>query len=114
MDALWVGIDPNPNETRILVMAGPSEIMLKARLRPHPQHSRAATSLLAPIRAARCAATPRPLSDSGSWTDVLLVGNEARLDEATRVPRRRPCRRDDLGLGDVRERAQLVPTGVAR
>ena len=38
MEALWVGIDPHPTETRILAMAGPSETLLKARLRPHPQH----------------------------------------------------------------------------
>lgn len=122
MEALWVGIDPNPNETRILVMAGPSEIILKARLRPHPQHPRAATTLLealslwqgAPIRAALCADTPPPLFDSGSWTDALLVGNGAPLYEVTLVPRRRARRRDGLGLGDMNDLAQLVLAGVAR
>ena len=69
MQALWVGIDPQPTETRILAMSGPSETILKARLRPHPQHPRAAPTLLealslwqgAPVRAALCADAPPPL-----------------------------------------------------
>lgn len=122
MEALWVGIDPNPMETRILAMAGPSEIVLKARLRPRPQHPRAAMVLLealslwqgAPVRAALCADEPQPLFDTGSWTDALLVGNGAPLYEVTLVPRRRRRRRDGLGLGDMNDLAQLVLAGVAR
>lgn len=122
MEALWVGIDPQPNETRILAMAGPSETVLKARLRPHPQHPRAATTLLealslwqgAPVRAALCADEPPPLFDTGSWIDALLVGNGAPLYEVTLVRRRRRRRRDGLGLGDMTELAQLVLIGVAR
>lgn len=121
METLWVGIDPHPNETRILAMAGPSETILKARLRSHPQHPRAATTLLealslwqgATVRAALCADTPPPLFDTGTWTDALLVGG-APLYEVTLVPRRRRRRRDGLGLGDMRELAQLVLEGVAR
>ena len=106
MDALWVGVDPHPNETRILAMAGPSETVLKARLRPHPQHPRAATTLLealslwqaAPVRAALCVDTSPPLFDTGSWTDALLVGGGAPLYEVTPVARRRRRGRDHLGL----------------
>jgi hypothetical protein len=122
MEMLWVGIDPHPHETRILAMAGPGETLLKARLRPHPQHPRAATTLLealslwqgAQVRAALCADTPPPLFDTGTWTDALLVGGGAPLYDVTLVPRRRRARRDGLGLGDMRALEQLVIAGVAR
>jgi len=123
MEALWVGIDPHPTETRILAMAGPSETLLKARLRPHPQHPRAAPALLealslwqgAAVRAALCADTEPPLFDTGSWIDALLLGQGAPLYDVRLVPRRRRRRRrDGLGLGDMAELAQLVIAGVAR
>jgi hypothetical protein len=122
MESLWVGIDPHPTETRILAMAGPSETLLKARLRPHPQHPRAAAILLealslwqgATVRAALCADTEPPLFDTGSWIDALLLGQGAPLYEVALVPRRRRRRRDGLGLGDMAELAQLVIAGVAR
>lgn len=121
MEALWVGIDPNPNETRSLVMAGPSETILKARRRPHPRQPRAAATQLealrlwqgAPVRAALCADTSPPLFDTGTWTDALLVGIGAPPPEVTRVPRRRRRRRDGLGLGDMSDLAPLVLDGVA-
>jgi len=122
MTALWVGIDPHPTETRILAMSGPSETVLKARLRPHPQHPRAAATLLealslwqgATVRAAWCADASPPLFDTGSRRDALLLGTGAPLYDVTLVPRRRRRRRDGLGLGDLRELAQLVLAGVAR
>lgn len=122
MESLWVGIDPHPTETRILAMAGPGEILLKARLRPHPQHPRAAATLLEAlslwhgmrVRAALCADTGPPLFDTGSWIDALLLSEGAPLYEVTLVPRRRRRRRDGLGLGDMAELAQLVIAGVAR
>ena len=53
--------------------------------------------------------------DTGSWLDALLLGQGAPLYEVTLVPRRRRRgRRDGLGLGDMRELAQLVLAGVAR
>lgn len=102
MDALWVGTDPHPNETR---------------LRPHP---RAPTTLLealihrhrASVRTALCVDTSPPLFDTDSWTDALLVVGGAPLDEVMPVARRRR-RRDQLGVHDS-ELAQLVLVGVAR
>ena len=122
MTALWVGIDPHPTETRSLAMSGPSEMVLKARLRPHPQHPRAAATFLealrlcqgTAVRAAWCADASPPLFDTGSWMDALLLGTGVPLYEVPLVPRRRRRRRDGLGLGDLRELAQLVRAGGAR
>ena len=86
MESLWVGIDPHPTETRILAMAGPGEILLKARLRPHPQHPRAAAILLealslwqgATVRAALCADTEPPLFDTVPGSTRCYSGRARR------------------------------------
>lgn len=122
MKSLWVGIDPHPTETRILAMAGPGETVLKARLRPHPQHPRAAPTLLealslwqgTDVRAALCADTGPPLFDTGSWIDALLLAQGTPLYEVTFVPRQRRRRRAGLGLGNMADLEQLVLAGVAR
>jgi len=46
MRSLWVAIDSRTDETRILVMEGPRETMLKARLSAVAQHPRAVPTLL--------------------------------------------------------------------
>jgi hypothetical protein len=107
MAALWVGIDPHPTETRILAMAGPGEIVLKARLRPHPQHPRAAATLLealslwhgTQVRAALYADTEPPLFDTGSWIDALLLGQGATAvrGHARAAPTAAPPRRPGAG-----------------
>jgi hypothetical protein len=82
---------------RILAMAGPDEILLEARLRPHPEHPRAAATLLEAlslwhgtmVRAALCADTDPPWFDTGSWNDALLLSEGAPLYEVTLVLRRR-------------------------
>jgi hypothetical protein len=46
MRSIWVGIYPRPSETRVLAMAGPDEVLLKARLSSEAQHPRALATLL--------------------------------------------------------------------
>ncbi len=46
MSDIWMGISPERQVTRVLAMAGPSETILKARLRPSPTHPRAMATLL--------------------------------------------------------------------
>jgi hypothetical protein len=85
---------PAPDGDPILAMAGPDEFVLKARLHLHPQHPRAAATLLEALslwhgttaRAALCADTGPPLFDTGSWIDALLVSEGAPLYEVTLVP----------------------------
>lgn len=43
---LYVGIDPRPPHTRILVRSPSGETLLKARLMRHPRHPRALIALL--------------------------------------------------------------------
>src|SRR2546426_273081 len=49
MHTIWMGIDPRPDRTRILAMAGPDETLLKARLSPFPSSRAALPSLLEAI-----------------------------------------------------------------
>src|SRR5262245_28478791 len=46
MENLWIGVDPRPEATRLLVLSGPQTVLLKARLRPNPS-SRLALAALA-------------------------------------------------------------------
>ena len=46
MHTIWMGIDPRRHHTRILAMAGPEEILLKAHLSPLPSSRSALPALL--------------------------------------------------------------------
>jgi hypothetical protein len=46
MDRLWMAVTPSNSETRLLAMAGPSLVVLKARLNHQPAHPRALPFLL--------------------------------------------------------------------
>jgi hypothetical protein len=120
MESLWVCIDPSPTETRVLAQAGPTETLLKARLRPIPRHPRAPAALLealalwqgTPARAALCVDDP----DAGSaWDSFALAAGGAPLYTVEGVHRRRYRRRDGLtGLGDFADLGQLLLFEVAR
>jgi hypothetical protein len=45
MRPLWIAVDSRPDETRVLVTAGPQETLLKARLSSAPHHPRAVLTL---------------------------------------------------------------------
>jgi hypothetical protein len=45
MRPLWIAVDSKPDETRVLVTAGPQETLLKARLSTAPHHPRAVLTL---------------------------------------------------------------------
>src|SRR3989442_14659950 len=72
MSEIWMGIWPGPQATRVIVMAGARETILKARLSREPSHPRAMATLLEAIalwegtkvRAALCAAERDGESDS--------------------------------------------------
>jgi len=73
MSSIWMGIAPGPTATRVLAMHGPSETILKAKLRRDPSHPRALATLLEaialwegmPVRAAH-AADDEPTSFASS------------------------------------------------
>ncbi len=123
MDAIWVGISPRPDRTRILVTSGPAETLLKARLLGSPQHPRALPMLLealalwqgATVRAALAVDEQTPRWASALWPELDGAGTTP-LYSLDVVASRRPRRRSDGlgGLGDFRDLRQLLLVEVAR
>jgi hypothetical protein len=120
MESLWVCIDPSPTETRVLAQAGSRETLLKARLRPIPQHPRAPALLLealalwqgTPARAALCVDDP---ATGSVWDSFELEVGGPPLYTVAGVHRRAYRRRDGLGgLGDFADLGQLLLFEVAR
>lgn len=120
MDTLWIGVDPQPEVTRLLVLSGPQTVLLKARLRPSPssrlalgalaealclwEGRRGRVALVAASPAASCARVPfdeEPFGLShGALVDVDVV-------DRLRPPRR--ARGDGLGgLGSFEDLRQLM------
>lgn len=126
MPLLWAAIHPRGDQTRILVMDGPDEPVLKARLDRRPHHPRALPTLLealalwdgVPVRAAlvaddRADSCGTSLFDAcfGEVHDTPLFSLE--LVPGMPPPRRR--RRDVLGgVGDFRDLERLILREVAR
>jgi hypothetical protein len=124
MTAIWVGIHERLASTRILVTAGPQEVLLKARLRPDPGHPRALPTLLealalwqgATVHAVLSADAAAASSTKGLWHNCFLDFGEPPLYTlAFAAARGRRRRRDDLGgLGDFRDLQRLLGAEVAR
>ena len=124
MESIWVGIHPQQESTRVLVMSGSAEILLKARLSPLPSHRRALSTLLEaialwqgrPVRAALVADAPGGLSERGISRDSFPDfgdGLHYTLEYVSVL--RPPRRRDGLGgMGDFRDLRQLLLFDLSR
>lgn len=123
--AIWLGLAPSTQSTRILAMRGPSETILKAHLAPRPSSPRAAVALFEalalweglPVRAALVAdesstrACPTTL-----YRDLFDVfGEDSALYRLQWIPRAGRRRRNDLtGLGAFADLERLLARSVAR
>jgi hypothetical protein len=124
MRAIWMGISPGPEWTRVLVQDGPEQTLLKARLPHSPQHPRAVATLCEavalwcgrPVRAALAADGPGTFCATTPWLDTFDAVTRSPLFQIEFVSRARPPReREGLdGLGDFRDLRQLILVGVAR
>ena len=119
METLWIGVDPRPEGTRVLVISGPETVLLKANLSPLPS-SRLALSALAEAlclwegRRARVALVATHLDSSAPRAPFdehpFGVSHGALVDldivDHLRPPRRR---RDGLGgMGAFDDLRQLL------
>jgi len=123
MRSLWVGIDPMPDGTRVLAMAGPTETVLKARLSATAQHPRAVPTFLealalwqgAAIRAAVVVDEKGGSSATSLSLDSFADFGGPPLYELEFVPRRVRRHRDLLDrMGRFDDLRQLLFLEVAR
>ena len=124
MESIWVGIHPQRESTRVLVMSGAAQTLLKARLSSLPSHRRALSTLLEaialwqgrPVRAALVADALGGLSESGICRDSFPDfgdGLHYTLEYVSVL--RPPRRRDGLGgMGDFRDLRQLLRLDISR
>lgn len=123
MEAIWMGIAPSAETTRVVAMSGPSDTILKARLAHDPKHPRALATLLEaialwqgrPVRAALCA-DERGLSSDSTLCREAFLDDGGALYSILWVPAGHHRRRRDRlrGLGDFRALERLVIEEVAR
>ncbi len=124
MRPIWMGISPWPTETRILVLDGPGQALLKARLPYAPRHPRALASFCEAlalwcgrkVHAALAADGSDTFCAEGRWRETFETLEPGPLFEIEYVARARPPReRDGLdGLGDFRDCRRIILCGVAR
>ena len=124
MESIWVGIHPQRESTRILVMSSAAETLLKARLSALPSHRRALSTLLEaialwqgrPVRAALVADAPGGLSESGLCHDLFPDFGDGLHYTLEYVSVLRPPRRRDglSGMGDFRDLRQLMLFDLSR
>lgn len=124
MESIWVGIHPQRESTRILVMSGAAETLLKARLSSLPSHRRALSTLLEAIalwqgrhvRAALVADAPEVASESALCRDSFPDFGDRLHYTLEYVSVLRPPRRGDGlgGMGDFRDLRQLLLFDLSR
>jgi hypothetical protein len=109
MKTLWIGVDPQPDRTRILAMAGPERVLLKAHLSPRPS-SRLALSALAealclwegrPGRVALVATHLASCTPREPFADEPFGLAHGALVDIDVVDHLRPPRRHRDGLGGM-------------
>jgi hypothetical protein len=125
-ESIWMGLEPGPTSTRVLVMRSASETILKAQLSLRPSSPHAVVSLMEAlalwegrqVRAALVVADDSSSLSTSVYRDAFEIhGETSALYELEWVPRaaRARRRRDGLdGLGDFRELERLLVTAVAR
>src|SRR5215208_6590850 len=123
MRSLWVAIDSRCDETRVLVTAGPTETVLKARLLATAQHPRAVPALLEalamwqgiPVRAALVVDGADGSSATRLCLDAWADFGGAPLYSLEFVHGRKRRHRDPIeGLGPFHDLRQLLLFEVAR
>ena len=120
--AIWMGISPGPERSRVLVQDGPRETLLKARLPAVPAHPRALATLCEalalwcgqPVHAALAAGDPDTSFDMTRWLGLDGLTANALFEIAVVTAARPPRDRHRIeGLGDFRDLRQLVLFEVA-
>lgn len=124
MRAIWMGISPGPEFTRVLVQDGPDWTLLKARMPHSPHHPRALATLCEamalwcgrPVRAAVAADGPGTFCTTGQWLETFDSLTRGPLFQIEFVARARPPREHDGldGMGDMVDCRQLIIRGAAR
>jgi len=123
MESIWVGIHPQAESTRILVMAGAETTLLKARLHSSPSSRTALPALLeaialwqgSPVRAALVVDSRRASSGTSLYRDSFPAFGSAlyTLDYVEAL--RKPLRRDPLtAMGPFGDLRQLLLFEAAR
>jgi hypothetical protein len=126
-EAIWLGMSPSPQSTRILAMRGPKETILKAHLSLRPSSTRAVVALLESLalwegRQVRAALVADDTSCSPAISTTLyrdtfaIFGDDTPLYTLEWVPSSAARRRRDGlgGLGDFGDLERLLARTVAR
>jgi hypothetical protein len=124
MESIWLAFCPGTTSTRVVVMRGPNELIMKAQLRLNPSSPRAVSALLealalwegVKVRAALVVDEASGHGPSSLQRDTFaLFGDDSALYSLEWVPRARVRRRDDLhGVGDFRDLERLLTASLAR
>ncbi len=124
MESVWLALCPGKTSTRVVVMRGPNELIMKAQLRLSPSSPRAVLALLealalwegVKVRAALVVDEDSAHGQSSLYRDtVALFGDESALYSLEWVPRVRVHRHDELhGVGEFRDLERLLTASLAR
>ncbi len=124
METIWMAIAPGATSTRLLVMRGPMEVILKAELSATPGSHRAMPALLEAlalwegmkVRAVLVVDDEPGLFESSPYRDAFCDHGPTALYTIEWVPRGHRRRRRDVlgGRREFRDLERLMATEVAR